>query len=189
MGQASPNHSIPSKWAIRYPNAEELNYLLTIRAVVEGGGRSKITFGGEAVNALSIEQPFKSMDWLYKIGHPGTFANYITATNLAYLLTGEDTVGNAERDFVFTGHMAETMEKIAHEGNSHKDWPLYERNRDRMSEDTFTFSDEEAKAMQEQAMASHRKWSTLLQENIDDPQRCAGIVGLVSSADRDRVVE
>lgn len=155
-------------WSYRYPDGEQLNYLLHIVAAKKAGV-SAITFSGAAVNELWNHELFRRMDFLYAGGHPGVFANYITAVNLAYIFTGEDPVGNPARELLFEGWPADAFKKLT-ESNRGGDRRLYEDNIGRIKGNTFVLRDNEAQVMQKAAMASHRKWTAIMQENLNSDE-------------------
>lgn len=149
------------KWSGRYPEGEKINYLLHISAA-KNSGFDKISFGGEAVNALRNDPHFRDSDAriLYDAGHPGVFSNYISAVNLAYLLTGENPVGNPVRELPMQGFEVEFFKKHG-AGN---------RFADRVSGNLFRITDEEAQLLQTAAMASQLKWSAVLKGCLTDDQ-------------------
>lgn len=159
-------------WGGRYPDAERLNCLLHIYAAKKAG-IEKITFGGNVVNAMRGR--FKDMGFLYEAGHPGVLANYISALELAHVLTGQDVVGNDVRDLPLQGWARNAWEKIPREPDS-RFKQLYEANKGRIHEGVFTLRDEEARVLQEAAMASQKKWGGLLRQNLDSDQAFAKTV-------------
>lgn len=162
FGQKNPQ---ARTWCLRYPEGYKLNYLLHIQAA-RNGGIQKISFGGEVVTELWQTEQFARLGFLYcDPSHPGPMANYISAVNLAYLLTGEDPVGSPVRALPFEGMRATSFAKLE---NSTRpgDRELFLANRHRITEDTLTLSDDEALKLQQAAMANQRKWGEQLQQNL-----------------------
>jgi len=162
-------------WCLRYPEGYTLNYRLHILAA-KHAGIERISFGGAAVTELWQDEHFASLKFLYcDPSHPGPMANYISAANLAYLLTGEDPVGSPVRALPFDGGRALAFAKLA-ASDRPGDRELYEANKDRIGDGSLILSDEEAKALQEAAVRSQRKWSLLLQESLQSDDAFAETV-------------
>lgn len=159
----------PSKWSGSYPEGQKLNYLLHIYAA-KMSGFDKISFGGEAVNALRYNPAFKDARVLYDAGHPGVFTNYMSAVNLAFLLTGEDPVGNPVRNLPMQGFEVDFFKKHG-AGNPFAD---------RVHGDLFTLTDAEASLIQDTAMASQRTWSALLRKCLTDEQAWQEVVAEIT---------
>jgi len=153
-------------WCLRYPEGYRLNYLLHISAA-RRSGIEKISFGGEAVSELRTQPPFDDLDPFYADGHPGPLANYLSAVNLAFVLTGEDPVGSPVRDLPLGDGRARAFRRLQNSDRP-DDRARYESNKDRVLEDRFILRDEEAKLLQTAAMESHRRWNAVLQENLTD---------------------
>jgi len=159
-------------WCLRYPDGYRLNYLLHIMAA-RNAGIEKISFGGAAVTELWQEERFAKLRFLYcDTGHPGAMANYISAVNLAFLLTGEDPVGSPVRELPFQGWAATAFSKLP-ESDRQEDRQLHEANKHRVQDGRLILSDEEALALQEAAMKSQRKWGAVLHANLEDDDEFA----------------
>jgi hypothetical protein len=157
-------------WCLRYPEGYELNYRLHILAA-KHAGISKISFGGQAVTRVWQEDHFAQLRFLYcDPGHPGPMANYISAVNLAYLLTGEDPVGSPVRALPFEGGRALAFSRLAGSDRS-GDRELYEANKDRIGDGKLMLSDEEALRLQTVAMNSQRQWGALLKANLESDEK------------------
>lgn len=154
----------------RYPDAQRLNCLLHIVAAKKAG-ITKITFSGEAIMAGWEIEPFKSMKYLYADGHPGLIAHYINGFCAAAMLTGVDLVGCPVRKVPYTGHTAKAFNDEPAKGNQE----FYDRWKDRISDDTFSLSDEEAKLAQEVAMQYRQYWNSRLQTALNDPAEFAKV--------------
>ena len=161
-------------WCGRYPEAHHMNYLLHIMAA-RHAGIEKISFGGQAVTELWDKPQFARVPFFVHDGHPGPWAHYVTAVNLAYLLTGENPVGNPVRELPLAGHRVRAFERLA---NSDKpaERQLYEEMKPRVTDGRLTLTDEEARILQETAMQSQRKWGALLRENLESDQAFAKTV-------------
>ncbi|MFO7955619.1 MAG: hypothetical protein R6X33_00780 [Candidatus Brocadiia bacterium] len=158
-------------WCQRYPEAYRLNYLLHILAA-KRAGIEKISFGGKAVTELWDVPRFARLPFLLHDGHPGPFAHYVSAVNLAYLLTGEDPVGSPVREIPLGEHRWRAFNRLAH-SDKPKERRLYEDNKHRIEEDHIILTDEEARILQETAMKSQRKWGGLLRENLESDEAFA----------------
>ncbi len=158
-------------WCARYPEAYRLNYLLHIMAA-KHAGIEKVSFGGAAVTDLWDVPRFAELPFLLHDGHPGPYAHYVSAVNLAYLLTGEDPVGSPVRDIPLADHRYRAFNRLAGSDKA-KERQLYEEMKDRMKEDRMILTDEEARIMQETAMKSRRKWGGLLRENLESEEAFA----------------
>jgi hypothetical protein len=156
-------------WCGRYPEGYRLGYLLHI-AAAKNAGIEKISFGGAAVTELWQQERFAKLRFLYcDTGHPGAMANYISAVNLAFLLTGQDPVGSPVRKLPVQGWAALAFKKLP-ESDRERDRKLHEANKHRVTGNRLVLSDEEARALQEAAMKSQRKWGAILQENLDSDE-------------------
>ena len=152
-------------WSGRYPEAYRLNYLLHIMAA-RHAGIERIIFGGAAVTDLWDVPRFAELPFLLHDGHPGPYAHYVSAVNLAYLLTGEDPVGSPVRDIPLADHRYRAFNRLAGSDKA-KERQLYVEMKDRMKEDRMILTDEEARILQATAMESQRKWGGLLRENLE----------------------
>jgi len=159
-------------WCLRYPEGYELNYRLHILAA-KHAGISKISFGGQAVTRLWQTDHFAGVRFLYcDPGHPGPMANYISAVNLAYLLTGENPVGSPVRAIPFEGGRALAFSRLA--GSDRPgDRELYEANKHRLGDGKLMLTDEEAMRLQTAAVDSQRKWGFLLKANQESDEEFA----------------
>ncbi|MEQ8788633.1 MAG: hypothetical protein RIC55_20150 [Pirellulaceae bacterium] len=154
-------------WCLRYPEGYKLNYLLHIAAARQAGIR-KISFGGEAVTRLWQQPPFSQLGFLYcDPGHPGPMANYLSAVNLAYLLTGEDPLGSPVRELPLGEGRLLAFNKLTTSGRP-GDKALYDANKDRIRGERVILRDEEARLLQQAGMESQRKWGAILQANLND---------------------
>jgi|GEM_PF-4183763 len=159
-------------WCLRYPDGYRLNYLLHIMAA-KHAGIDGISFGGQAVTQLWQEEHFAKLRHLYcDPGHPGPMANYVSACNLAFLLTGEDPIGSPTRKLPFG-----EMRSISFERLKDSDRPeyrqLYEENKHRIGDGWLTLSDVEARAMQEAAMKSQRHWGAIFSDCLQNDEEFA----------------
>lgn len=159
-------------WCLRYPEGYKLNYSLHIMAA-RHAGIEKISFGGEAVTRLWQQEHFERCGFLFcDPGHPGPMANYVSAVNLAFLLTGKDPVGSPVRDLPFDGMRATSFAKLA-DSDRPGEREMYLANKDRIGDGRLTLRDDEAKALQEAAMQSHRRWAAVLQANLQSEDSLA----------------
>lgn len=159
-------------WCLRYPEGYTLNYLLHILAA-RHAGIDKISFGGEAVTQLWQQKHFARLRNLYcDPGHPGPMAHYVSAVNLAFLLTGEDPVGSRVRALPFEGMRAISFARLR-DSEKPEDCELYESNKDRIGDGQLILSDDEAKTLQQAAMRSQLKWGALLQANLQSDEAFA----------------
>jgi hypothetical protein len=162
-GQENPK---ARTWCGRYPEAYRLNYLLHILAA-KHAGIEKISFGGAAVTALWQKPRFARLPLLLADGHPGPFANHISAINLAYLLTGEDPAGSPVRELPLGAGRARAFRRLS-ESNRREDRQLYEENKHRVKDDRLILSDHDAQILQETAIKNHRTWNAILRSNLDN---------------------
>ena len=166
-------------WCLRYPEGYRLNYLLHILAAKKAG-IEKISFGGQAVNTLWPAPRFAKLGFLYcDTGHPGAMANYISAVNLAYLLTGKNPVGSPVRKLPLQSWAAKGFAKLP-QSNRPDRRELHKDNAHRVKDGMLILSDEEAKVLQEAAMASRHKWGSLLRKNLNDQAAFAQTVAEVA---------
>ena len=156
-------------WCGRYPGGYRLSYLLHVMAAREAG-IEKITFGGAAVHELWRQKHFAELEYLYcDPGHPGAMAHYISAINLAYLLTGEDPVGSPIRKLPFRGGAWGSFQRAPAAGKA----KLYEANKHRIKDGWLELSDEEVRTLQQTAMKHQRKWGAVLRTNLDSDEAYA----------------
>ena len=158
-------------WCGRYPEGYRLNYLLHIMAA-KNAGIEKISFGGVAVTELWDIPGFGDLRFLLHDGHPGPYADYISAVNLAYLLTGEDPVDNPVRELPIWPGRFRTFEQLA-DSERPGERRLYEEREARMKKNAMILTDTEARILKETAMKSQRKWGGLLRENLESDQAFA----------------
>jgi hypothetical protein len=92
-------------------------------------------------------------------------ANYISAVNLAWLLTGEDPVGSPVRALPFDDGRALAFSRLADSGRP-GDRELYDANKHRIRGGSLILSDAEARLLQTAAVGSQRKWGEILKENL-----------------------
>lgn len=158
-------------WCGRYPEGYRLSYLLHIMAA-KHAGIEKISFGGEAVTALWDVPRFARLPVFLHDGHPSSWAHHITAINLAYLLTGEDPVGNPVRELPLAGMRLRGFERL---GGSDRagDREIYEDVKAQVKGDRLVLTDEEARILQETAMESQRRWGALLKKNLESDEAFA----------------
>ena len=143
-------------WCLRYPHGQELNYLLHIVAAKKSGFE-RITFGGEVKQSLVNQKPFVDLGPAYTGGgHPGPMANYITAINLAALLTGAEPVNDQLRILPCPEWTAKGLSQSKYS--------------DRLGNDgtTVRMTDEEAAILQESALANQRRWQVVLEKSLND---------------------
>ena len=156
-------------WCGRYPGGYRSNYLLHVMAGREAG-IEKITFGGAAVHELWRQKHFAELGYLYcDPGHPGAMAHYISAVNLAYLLTGEDPAGSPVRKLPLPGWAWDAFQKAPAAGRP----TLYEANKHRVKDGWLELSDAEARILQQTARKHQRKWAAVLRANLDSDEAYA----------------
>ncbi len=158
-------------WCKRYPEAYRLNNLLHIMAAKHAGIK-KISFGGQAVTKLWGLPQFARIPFFIHDGHPGPWANRISALNFAYLLTGEDPAGTPVRKLPLADFRVKPFEKMK---TSEKEEirKIYEEVKPRVSNDTLTLSDEEAGILEKLAMENLRTWGGLLKKNLESDEAFA----------------
>ncbi|MFW5870423.1 MAG: hypothetical protein ACOCVL_02035 [Candidatus Sumerlaeota bacterium] len=162
-------------WVQRYPEGYKLSYLLHIMAAKHGDIKG-VGFGGQAITEMWHTPEFKKTAYLFAdTSHPGPIANYISALNLAYLITGEDFIGNPVRELPLEDGRYRGFMGLP---ESHKPWAMevYEANKDRVREGVLTLSDEEAQMLQEAAWKSQKEWGTLLNECKQDDEKFAEVM-------------
>jgi hypothetical protein len=102
-------------------------------------------------------------------------ANYISALNLAYLLTGEAPVGSPVRNLPLgDGRLRSFLQLPTSPKPGATE--LFESNKDRIRGGILTLTDEEARMLQEAAMKSQRQWGGLLQECLESDDKFAEVV-------------
>ena len=162
-------------WCRRYPEGYKLNYLLHIMAA-KHAGIDKISFGGQAVTELWQHERFDRLSFLYcDSSHPGPMANYISALNLAYLLTGENLVGSPIRDLPLGDGRERSFFNLPTSPKPGA-MELFETNKERIGDGILTLTDEEAKMLQEAAMKSQRQWGTRLQTCLESNEEFAKVL-------------
>ncbi len=162
-------------WCLRYPEGYTLNYLLHIMAAKHADADG-ISFGGEVVTKLWQEEHFASLSFIYcDSGHPGPLANYISAVNLAFLLTGEDPVGNPVRVLPLSEMRANAFAKLL-ESSRPQDHVLHKENKHRIGVEQITLTDEEARVMQEATMTNQRKWADVLKATLRSESELADVM-------------
>jgi hypothetical protein len=162
-------------WSGRYPEGYKLNYLLHIMAAKHAGIK-KITFGGQAVSELWQTDHFGGLKFLYcDSSHPGPMAHYLSALDMAYLLTGENPLGCAFRNLPIGEGRERGFMQLRTSPKPYAE-DLYEANKNRIGNGILTLTDEEAKTLQETAMKTQQQWGTLLKECLEDDAKFAEVM-------------
>jgi hypothetical protein len=151
-------------WAGRYPEGVYLNYLLHVKACKDAGS-DKVTFGGGAVHELWDVPHYSALGFLYNdSGHPGPMANYLSACDLARLLTGVVPTGNPVRAILMTGWQQQAFDDLRY--GTAADQALYNANSNRVGGGYLTLTDAEAATLQQTAMQWHLGWDATLHSNL-----------------------
>jgi hypothetical protein len=136
----------------------------------------KVTFGGQAVSKLWQTNHFDGLKFLYcDSSHPGPMANYISALDMAYLLTGESPLGCPLRDLPIGEGRERSFLQLPTSPKPYAE-ELYKANKDRVGNGILTLTDEEAKTLQETAMKTQEQWGTLLKECLENDAKFAEVM-------------
>lgn len=147
-----------------YPEHVRNNNLFHIEAGVRADV-DKITFVGGAVWELWDDDYFdKDMDFLFVGGnngggHPGAMANYMTACNLSYIMTGVNPVGNSVRNVKLQPWAYDSWEALSASS------PL----KDRVVDGHLVLTEWEADTLQRTAFRWYTQWDSTLQANRASP--------------------
>ncbi|NLF39606.1 cadherin-like domain-containing protein [bacterium] len=153
-------------WAGRYPEGVYLNNLLHILCA-KSAGVAGVSFGGGAVHELWDDPYFDALDLLYiTTGHPGPMANFLSACDLCYLITGVVPTGDVARAVPMSGWTTETFNDLPF-GDA-ADQALYAANSNRVHDGFLYLRDNEMATLQATAAKWHLPWAAALHSNLTD---------------------